>query len=103
MVVIMTEKRFLKLFTGRHAFDAKTLAAKANVDWITGDPVLDDVQCIAGYTLSLDDVRAMNANVDVEHCIYPTINEYWIDGVDAVESGMDWDKSKELYTTEVAR
>lgn len=111
MVVIMTEKRFLQLFTGRKAFDEQTLAAKSNVDWISGDPVLDDDLCIAGYTLSLDDVRALNANVEladsygigVGNRIYPTINEYWIDGGDAVEAGMDWDDSKELYTTEVTR
>lgn len=96
----MTEKRFLQLFTGRKAFDEQTLAAKSNVDWISGDPVLDDDLCIAGYTLSLDDVRALNANVDADNRIYPTINEYWIDGCDAEWCGMEWDPSKELYTTE---
>lgn len=100
----MTEKRFLQLFTGRKAFDEQTLAAKSNVDWTSGDPVLDDDLCIAGYTLSLDDVRALN-DIDIisSPLIYPTINEYWIDGGDAVEAGMDWDEEKELYTTEVTR
>lgn len=97
MVVIMTEKRFLQVFTGRKAFDEQTLAAKSNVDWITGDPVLDDDLCIAGYTLSFDDVRALNANIDDDKRIYPTINEYWIENGDAVEARMDWDDNEELY------
>ena len=48
----MTEKRFLQLFTGRKAFDEQTLAAKSNVDWISGDPVIDDDLCIAGYAIA---------------------------------------------------